>query len=345
MRVLIIGGTRFIGPEVVRQLHALGHQVTVFHRGHTQTSLPSGVQHIFGNRKYLYHFWDEVKNTSPDVVLDMIPITERDAITLMSTFEGLAQRVVVISSQDVYRAYGVLHRSEPGPIEPMPIFEDSPLRTVLYPYRGKTRRGQDDAKKYLDDYEKILVERMVMENANLPGTILRLPMVYGPNDYQHRLHEYVKRMEDERPVIFLQEDLARCRWTRGYVDNIAKAITLAVTDERAAGGIYNVGEEEALSMIEWVEKIGKLAGWHGEVIALSDVLLPAYLVPEINTTQHLVVNSSCIRDELGYKEDLPLDAGLVRTYIWERENPPDHFDTNKFDYQVEDELWSLVRTF
>ena len=225
MRVLIIGGTRFIGPEVVRQLHALGHDVTVFHRGQTIANLPPGVQHIFGNRKYLCHFLDEVKSTSPDVVLDMIPITERDAATLMSTFEGLTQRVVGISSQDVYRAYGVLNGSEPGPLEPMPIFEDSPLRTVLYPYRGSTLRGADDAQKHLDDYDKILVERAFMENSNLPGTILRLPMVYGPNDYQHRLHEYVKRMEDERPVIFLQEDMARWRWTRGYVDNVASSIT------------------------------------------------------------------------------------------------------------------------
>ena len=136
--------------------------------------------------------------------------------------------------------------------------------------------------KHLDDYDKILVERVVMENTNLPGTILRLPMVYGPNDYQHRLHEYVKRMEDHRPVIFLQEDMARWRWTRGYVANVARAITLAVTDERSVGGIYNVGEEESLSMIEWVAKIGKLAGWHGKVVPLSDILLPAYLVPEIN---------------------------------------------------------------
>jgi len=99
-----------------------------------------------------------------------------------------------------------------------------------------------------------------------------------------------------------------------------------------------VGEEEPLSMIDWVVRIGKLAGWHGEVIPLSDVLLPAYLVPEINTDQHLVVNSSCIRDELGYEDDLPLDAGLVRTYIWERENPLDHFDSSKFNYQAENEL-------
>ena len=42
MRVLIIGGTHFIGPAVVRSLHEMGHEVTVFHRGQTTADLPSG---------------------------------------------------------------------------------------------------------------------------------------------------------------------------------------------------------------------------------------------------------------------------------------------------------------
>jgi len=42
------------------------------------------------------------------VVLDMIPYTEQDALATMSTFKGIAQRVVAISSMDVYRAYGVI---------------------------------------------------------------------------------------------------------------------------------------------------------------------------------------------------------------------------------------------
>lgn len=41
MRILIIGGTNFIGPPVVCQLGAMGHEVTVFHRGKTKAELPS----------------------------------------------------------------------------------------------------------------------------------------------------------------------------------------------------------------------------------------------------------------------------------------------------------------
>ena len=41
MHILVIGGTNFMGPLVVRSLSEQGHEVTVFHRGQTQTDLPS----------------------------------------------------------------------------------------------------------------------------------------------------------------------------------------------------------------------------------------------------------------------------------------------------------------
>ena len=40
MKILVIGGTNFIGPAVVRQLYAMGHEVTVFHRGKQQQTYP-----------------------------------------------------------------------------------------------------------------------------------------------------------------------------------------------------------------------------------------------------------------------------------------------------------------
>ncbi len=51
MRVLIIGGTNFMGPLVVQSLHSQGHAVAVFHRGKTTTTLPEGVQEILGDRR------------------------------------------------------------------------------------------------------------------------------------------------------------------------------------------------------------------------------------------------------------------------------------------------------
>ena len=95
---------------------------------------------------------------------------------------------------------------------------------------------------------------MPVETA-LPGTILRFPMVYGPLDPQHRLFECLKRMDDGLPVILLGEGRARWRWTKGYVENLATAVVLAVTDDQAAGRIYNVGERETLTWAEWVRAI------------------------------------------------------------------------------------------
>ena len=264
MRVLVIGGTGFMGPRVVRLLHEQGHTVTVFHRGKTEADLPKDVQHIHSGdvsngveligwrTHFLPKYANEFQHLAPDVVLDMTSSGEQDAQVVVDTFRGTTSRLVEISSGDVYRAYGRVLRTEPGPPDPVPLTEESPLREKLYPYREETLRNQNDPLPVKDFYEKILVEQIVMNAPELSGTVLRLPAVYGPNDAQHRLFEFLKRMDDRRSVILLEEVSAHWRWTRGYVENVAFAIALAVTDKRAAGRIYNVGEPKALSMQEWV---------------------------------------------------------------------------------------------
>ena len=53
MRVLVLGGTGFIGPHIVRRPLAHGHHVTVFCRGSTVADLPDGVRVLVGDRKHL----------------------------------------------------------------------------------------------------------------------------------------------------------------------------------------------------------------------------------------------------------------------------------------------------
>ena len=336
MYILVIGGTNFMGPPVVRSLNEQGHEVTVFHRGQTRTDLPRGVKEILGDRRSLDKMAVELQRLAPEVVLDMIPFTEQDALEIVHMFTGIAHRLVAISSQDVYRAFGRVNGKEAGPIESIPITEDSALRQNLYPYRGETLRNQDDPKRWQDDYDKILVERVMMGDTNLPGTILRLPMVYGPGDYQHRLFSYLKRMDDKRPAILLDEAEAQWRWTHGYVENVADAIALTVTHKRSAGQIYNVGEPFTFTMAEWVAFIGKIVGWQGRVITVSHGRLPEPLRWDINAEQDIVVDSSRIRRELGYKERIDVEEALRRTIAWERVNPPTEIDPKEFDYAMED---------
>jgi nucleoside-diphosphate-sugar epimerase len=103
----------------------------------------------------------------------MVCFTAQAATDFVSIMRGLTKRVVVISSADVYLAFGRLHRSEGGPIQPMPLAEMSALRT--------TGRPQGS------EYDKISVEKIVIGNPDLPGTILRFSAVYGSKDPLHRL--------------------------------------------------------------------------------------------------------------------------------------------------------------
>ncbi len=336
MRILIIGGTRFIGPPVVRCLHEQGHTLWLFHRFPSMIEFPPDVEHILGDRYQLADFTHIFRRIEPDVVLDMVPLAEADAQAVIDVFQGITGRIVTISSQDVYRAYGRVNGTEPGEPDEIPLIEESPLRANLFPYRGETPRTSDDPRRWMDEYEKILVERVVMENGVLPGTVLRLPMVYGPGDYQHRLYVYLKRMDDQRPAIIMSEQLARWRWTRDYVENTAAAIALATIDQRAEGRMYNLGEVPALSMAQWIHEIGQIVGWAGKVITAPDYQLPEDLQSQAGLDQHLVADSSRVRAELGFREVIPHIEGLRRTIAWERANPPEYLDPNQFDYATED---------
>jgi nucleoside-diphosphate-sugar epimerase len=345
VRILIIGGTSFIGPHVARKLQEAGHAVTVFHRGISECELPQEINHIHGDQARMGDFSSELLELSPTVVLHMVPASAQDAWTFVRTFRGIARRLVIISSIDVYRAYNRLLGIEPGPPDPVPLKEDSPLREVLYPFRDSNGASEDDpeARRWGYDYDKILVEKIVMQEPGLPGTILRLPVVYGPFDRQQRLFHHIKRMDDRRPAILLSEEHARWRWSRAYVENVAHAITLAVTDERAARRIYNIAEQEAWTEIGWVTEIAKITHWEGNVVTLPEHKMPQHLKQDFVWEQDLVADSSRIRRELGYEEIVPLDEGLRRTIAWERANSPSEVDEASFDYPAEDKALASVK--
>jgi nucleoside-diphosphate-sugar epimerase len=334
MRVVVIGGTNFIGPHVVATLHRLGHEITVYHRGHHEPELPTGVRHLHSPLAGIpvLHFPPEIVDPAPDVVLHTFPVGEEDARAAMARFAGVARRMVALSSGDVYRAYGRLLGTDPGMAEPVPLDENAPLREALYPYRHMAAGPAD----WTFHYEKILAERSVMSHPTLQGTVLRLPAVYGPGDPYRRLRPYMQRMDDRRPAILLESAQAEWRWTHGYVENVAQAIALAVVDDRAAGKIYNVGEAETPTVADRVRRIGELAGWKGEIVSVASNKLPPHLRSPYEPHQDLVVDTSRLRDELRFTEVHSMDDGLRRTIEWERANPPPVGDPGAAEYAAED---------
>lgn len=332
MKVLAIGATGFIGPPVVRRLHEDGHEVAVFHRGETEADLPDPTLHIHGDRNHLSEHRDDVARFGPEVVLDLVPYTEAQMRQTAEVFAGEAERLVAVSSSDVYRNYDGWRGESTHPPDPVPLSEEAPLRETRYPYRGSD--GVDF--EYAEDYDKILVESAAA-NADLPSTIVRLPAVYGPGDEQHRLRAHLQRMVDDRPFILLGEAQARWRWTYGYVENVAAAIARAATSKQAAGRIYNVGERKTPTEAERVQALGEIVGWEGEVVERPNEDLPDHLQAPFCWEYELVTDTRRIRDELSYSEPVAREDAVEKTVAWERRSLSERAENAAAIYAAEDE--------
>lgn len=288
MRALVIGGTGFIGVWVVRQLIEAGHSVAVLHRGRLEVDqLPRGAISCVGQGPLSDDgaFTGVLSAGEPDVVIHMIAFTQGEAAAAVRALRGRTGRLVVISSGDVYRAYGRFIGIEPGPPDPTPLrAESSPLRGKLFPYRT----ADSPADSLERDYEKILVEQTLGFEASLSPVILRLPKVYGAarNSTLETVHHFAHQ--------------PHWRWTHGYVENVAAAIVLAATHPSAANRRFNVGEARTPTVGE------RLA--HLEASGIAPDVRSRY-----DFRQDLDYDTHPIRTELGYAESVSYEEGLRRT--------------------------------
>jgi nucleoside-diphosphate-sugar epimerase len=289
MSILIIGGTRFIGPHVVRQLLQAGKDVTIYHRGEHEPDLPAEVHHVHSADAGIPMVRFPPDLIRPwDVVIHMMPIGEADMRAFAEAFAARVGRAVIISSGDVYLAYGRLQGIEPGSPVRVPLAEDAPRRSVLYPYRRMAKSPDE----WTYNYEKILVEDIALQQDRLNAVVLRLPKVYGPGDGGHL--SMLAGIAEKHPD---------WRWTHGYVEDVAHAIVLAALKPEAAG-TYNVGEAETLSAAQ------RLDGWN---VRPSKEGPASHLVKDFDFAQDIVYDTGRVRRELGYRERVPYEEGMGRT--------------------------------
>ncbi len=316
MNILILGGTHLTGPWIIKVLYEHGHKLTIFNRGQTQANVSPEINRIYGDRRHLIEYKNELQKLAPDVVIDMNAMTESDTKQLIETFSEITNRLIVISSGDVYMAYEKLCQPHSDFYEPVPLHENSRLRQQPFPYR-KYAKNTDDV-YYL--YDKIIVEDMI-NHAAIDSTILRFPFVYGPGDYS-RVLPYLKNMVDTNSEIILDKNKAKWATTRGYAEDLAVAITKAALDQRKGKFTYNVGEIKALTEKEWIQKIATLMNWQGTIVEKEKNELSENLREPFDWNQAIVYDTTKIRNELRYKEACSADQALAKTIEWTLSNMP-----------------------
>jgi len=317
-----LGGTRFIGRAIVEELVAAGHDLLIVHRGNLEPDDLVPVQHLHAERKELAAHRDELAAFKPDAAIDCRALTRADAqIAIDALPAGL--RLVVISSLDVYRAFGAVN--EERETDPIPLDEESPVRLNRYPYRGKMPG--------MDDYDKLDVEDVYLPH---DATSVRLPMVYGEHDYQLREEYILRRVRAGRSRIPFGAGM----WLacRTYVKDMARGVRLVLTTPETAGHVLNLCDDRTYSMRMWSRMILDAAGTDAELVRVADELLPEDLKATGTMTQHIAASARKARSMLGWTTSDP-EESLRATVRWHLANPPSNPD---LDFSADDRAVASV---
>jgi len=321
MKCLIIGSGQFLAPKLVEELVYAEHEVAFVDPNSPPESVAEAVTHIAADKASLAFYRDECLEFKPDVAVHLSANTGEEASSFLEVFHGQVASTVVTSNTNVYLAHARLKETEPGPAVSVPIDEQAPLRVKGL---GNEEKGDKQA-----------VEK-IFGNSKDPCTILRMPPIYGPNDYLRRFYPLIVRMIDERPFVLLSSNQAEWRWTHAYLADAAHALALSVLNPAEAHRIYNVGEAKTPTMKERLDHIGTVFGWEGRIKVVSQSDLPDYLQTPGDFTQDLLIDSTLIRSELGYKEPTDYYDGLMEAIEWYRDNPPADMAGKSFSYAAED---------
>lgn len=238
MKILVIGGTQFMGRRIVERLLAGGHDVSVLHRSATHDLGPH-VRNLKADRADLESVRRLIADQRVDLVFDLAydfrngTPAEQVVAAAMSAADGL-QRYVFMSSVAAY-----------GTGEDLP--ETAPLVADDHPNTYAVHKASAERALFSLNAE-----------TGLPVTTIRPPFVHGPRQPFYREQFFWDRILDGRPIILPDDGDTPMAWA--FADDVAEACVRATSVPEAAGEAFNVGHVERLTHRTFVEALARAAG-------------------------------------------------------------------------------------
>jgi nucleoside-diphosphate-sugar epimerase len=310
MRVIVLGGTWFVGRAITDALVTAGHVPLVVHRGLDEPAGLPDVEHLHAERESWPAHGADFGAFGADAAIDVAAgngAGARDALAALPP--GI--RLIAVSSVDVYRAYEGVHSRRQT--DAVPLTEDSPLRTA----------------RHLDgpDWENLDVEELYLSAG---ATVLRLGAVYGEYDYQHRFEPVLRRIRAGR--VRMPVGTGSFLFSRVYVGDVAQAVLAALaaersSAERSSGECFNIVEAQTAPMRLFYEQVIAAAGADLELVRVGDDTLPADLRAVGAVEQHLLASAQKARDALGWR-DSDRETAMRRSVRWHLDNPPPRWNND-----------------
>lgn len=304
MRILIIGGTRFLGYHIARRLLDEGHEITLFNRGKTADDFGERVSRIRGDRYDYKSFIERLGGEKFEAVIDMIAFKEEDSKAAIEAFQENAGHFIHISTAAVY----MVTKDFPCPLR------EEDFDRPLYP-RPEENDGWWTYGFHKRKCEEVL--RDAFKEHGFPVTMLRLPIVMGERDYSLRAYSYFIRILDGEPLILPDSGLNV--FTHVYQDDIVKTIASNLLNSSSFGQSYNLAQAEVLTLRAFVLKACQILERSIELVDIPiHVLEKASLgtnFSPFSMRRPFILDTQKARKDLNFSPT-PLDTWMRRTIQW-----------------------------
>jgi len=324
MRVLVVGGTLFIGRLLVEELLRAGHDVSVLHRN-PNTPLPPGVTGIIADRNDSEAVRQALAGTRFDAVFDNVydwsagTTAHQVEATARACANSRLQRYVFMSTVGVF---------PPG--------LDYPDNGPLVP--------PDDPNSY--SRNKANSERALFalhERTGFPAISLRPPFVYGPLNSFYREAFFWDRLRDGRPIIVPDDGSRLMQFV--FVGDIVRCCMRILERPEAVGHAFNLGERPPVTHLQAVRAFARAAAREPHIVFVPrEEALAAGGGPmgsklyfgDYYDLPSITMLTGNMNHRLGIQAT-PFEEGLRLTYDWWAANNP----FPKPDYSFEDSLLCL----
>jgi 2'-hydroxyisoflavone reductase len=302
MKVLVIGGSGYIGSHTVEELLRRGFDVSVFARGNVPVPYPARITLIKGNR---HSQQDIVKLRSQrfDAVIDINAYNREETQNIINALDGFISRFVHVSTLAVCKL-------KPG----VPLVESDSLVTdpnAGYPY--------DKA-----ECERAL--RWAHTKSGFPFVSIRPTAIFGAHDYLSRENYHLKRILSGDPIIIPDSGLTPI-WAV-YVKDLAAILANALTAEGVQGRSYNLSQPEWVSINDHISHIARIAGTQAITAHIPSRLLErlgfnlAHFPYSLPNEMVIRVDTSAAEKDLHFAST-PYFQALHETINWFLERSPE----------------------
>ena len=283
MKILVMGGTRFVGKPLVDQWLQSGHQLTLFTRGNNP--VPAGVEHLVGDRTSSDGL-ELLAGRSFDVIADTSGRSLNDSKEVIERTGSPHHRFVYVSSAGVYADSHL-----------WPLHEDSPTDPA------SRHAGKAETESWL-------------RSQGIPFTSFRPTYIYGPGNYNPVESWFFDRITHGRPVPLPGDGGTITQL--GHVQDLAMAMARSIEVDAAANRIYNCTGAQGITFLGLVKAAARACGKDPETVEIRS-FDPANLEPKARKAfplrlAHFLTDIHRVQRELAWQPAFDLDQGLADSF-------------------------------